>query len=65
MDIGYSGNLSKRMKRANKLGACAAVLLGEDELARNEATVRHMDSGEQDSISLDLLSEALSRYKQA
>ncbi|MGY8961266.1 MAG: His/Gly/Thr/Pro-type tRNA ligase C-terminal domain-containing protein, partial [Alphaproteobacteria bacterium] len=61
---GYSGNLSKRMKRANKLGACAAVLLGEDELARNEATVRHMDSGEQDAVSLDLLSEALSRYKQ-
>jgi histidyl-tRNA synthetase len=52
------------MKRANKLGACAAVLLGEDELARNEATVRHMDSGEQDAVSLDLLSEALSRYKQ-
>lgn len=64
VDLGYSGNLSKRMKRANKLGACAAVLLGEDELARNEATVRHMDSGEQDAVSLDLLSEALSRYKQ-
>ena len=64
IDLGYSGNLSKRMKRANKLGACAAVLLGEDELARNEATVRHMDSGEQDSVSLDSLSEALSRYKQ-
>ncbi|MBL4721499.1 MAG: ATP phosphoribosyltransferase regulatory subunit, partial [Alphaproteobacteria bacterium] len=64
IDLGYSGNLSKRMKRANKLGACAVILLGDDELARNEATIRHMDSGEQEAAPLETLPEALLRYKQ-
>jgi histidyl-tRNA synthetase len=63
IDLGYSGNMSKRMKRANKLDACAAILLGEDELLRDEATIRHMDSGEQEAAPLASLPEALARYK--
>jgi histidyl-tRNA synthetase len=63
IDLGYSGNMSKRMKRANKLGACAAILLGEDELLRDEATIRHMDSGEQEAAPLASLPEVLARYK--
>jgi|TARA_B110000196_G_scaffold139411_1_gene120820 histidyl-tRNA synthetase len=63
IDLSYSGNMSKRMKRANKLGACAAILLGEDELLRDEATIRHMDSGEQEAAPLASLPEVLARYK--
>jgi histidyl-tRNA synthetase len=63
IDLSYSGNMSKRMKRANKLGACAAILLGEDELLRNEATIRHMDTGEQEAAPLASLPEVLARYK--
>ncbi|HXO03719.1 MAG TPA: histidine--tRNA ligase, partial [Stellaceae bacterium] len=35
VDLGYSGNLSRRMRRANRVNARAAVLIGEDEAARN------------------------------
>ncbi|MBT4711342.1 MAG: histidine--tRNA ligase, partial [Alphaproteobacteria bacterium] len=63
IDLGFSGNLKKRLKRANKLNAVAAVLLGEDELARGEATVRDLESGEQTAIDLDGLTQALNRYR--
>ncbi len=63
VDLGFNGNLGKRMKRANKLSARAAVLLGEDELAQNAATVRDLESGEQEVVSLDALSEHLARFR--
>ena len=63
IELGFSGNVGKRMKRANKLGARAAVLLGEDELAKQSATIRDLDSGEQELVSLDAVSEYLVRYR--
>lgn len=63
VDLGFSGNTGKRMKRANKLSARAAILLGEDELAQNAATVRDLESGEQETIPLDALSEHLARFR--
>ena len=62
-DLGYSGNLSKRMKRANKLKARFAVLLGEDELARGAATLRDLDSGEQAEVPLPELQDRLARAR--
>jgi histidyl-tRNA synthetase len=55
VDLGYSGNLARRMRRADRIGARAAVLLGEDELAKGIATVRDLDSGEQSEVPLDAL----------
>jgi histidyl-tRNA synthetase len=63
VDLGYSGNLKKRMKRANDGKAVAAILLGEDELARNACNVRDMDSGEQNEVSLENLEDHLKNYK--
>lgn len=63
IELGYSGNLSKRMKRADKLGANAAILLGEDELQRKAATVRHMESGDQKEVPLDDLPEYLVQFQ--
>ena len=62
VDLGYSGSLAKRMKRANKLNARAAVILGEDELAENAATLRDLDTGEQERVSLDRLGERLADF---
>ena len=62
IDLGYGGNLGRRMKRANRLNAAAAVLIGEDELARGAATLRDMDDGDQEEILLSELSERLSKY---
>ena len=63
VDIGYSGNLSRRMKRANRLNAAATVILGDEELSRDAATVRHMDTGEQEEVSLASLPDFLAPYR--
>jgi histidyl-tRNA synthetase len=63
VDLGFGGNVGKRMKRANKLAARAAVILGEDELARDAATVRDLDSGKQELVPLDTLTEHLTRFR--
>jgi histidyl-tRNA synthetase len=62
-EVGYSGNLQRRMRRADRIGARAAVLLGDDELARNIATLRDLDSGEQSEVALDALVPRLSALK--
>jgi histidyl-tRNA synthetase len=62
-DLGYSGNMGKRMKRANKLNARVAVILGETELAKNVAAVRDLDSGEQREVPLATLIESLAQYQ--
>jgi histidyl-tRNA synthetase len=63
VDLAYSGNLGRRMKRANRVGAAVSVLLGEDELRRGAATVRDMDSGRQEEVPLPSLKEYLARYR--
>ena len=62
VDLGFSGNLSKRMDRANKLNAGCALLLGDDELAREVVTLRDLDSGEQQEVVLASVVSALARY---
>jgi histidyl-tRNA synthetase len=63
VDFGVSGNMKKRMKRANKVGARAAIMLGDDELARDGATIRDMETGEQTEVSFAELESQLDRYR--
>ena len=56
-DMGYRGNMKKRMQRANASGAAFAIILGDDELARGEAAVRDLQSGQQEAVALDRLIE--------
>jgi len=59
VDLGYSGNAGKRMKRANKIEARVALVLGEDELARGAVTFRDLDAGSQEEIPLASVAERL------
>jgi histidyl-tRNA synthetase len=52
VDLGYSGNLARRLRRANKLGARAAVLIGDDEIGRGVAALRDLDTGSQTEVPL-------------
>jgi histidyl-tRNA synthetase len=52
IDLGYSGNLARRLRRANRINAFAAILLGDDELARGAVTLRNLASGEQSEVPL-------------
>ncbi|TCS65100.1 histidine--tRNA ligase [Varunaivibrio sulfuroxidans] len=62
VDLGYAGNVGKRMKRANKIGAAAAIVMGADEYAREAVTVRDMRSGEQNEVAICALAEHLARF---
>lgn len=59
VEQGYSGNMKKRMIRANKINARAAVIVGPDELAKGEVVVKNLDNGEQKNVSLKNLAEEL------
>jgi histidyl-tRNA synthetase len=64
VDLGYSGNVARRMRRANNVNARVAVLIGEEEIARNVVTLRDLDSGEQTEVPMDpSLSELRARLQ--
>ena len=63
VDMAYSGNMGRRLSRANKVGARAAIILGEDELGRGAAGVRDMESGVQEEVPLASLETFLSRFR--
>ena len=51
-EIAYRGNLKRRMERANRINARAAVILGEAEIAAGVAQLRDLDAGTQESVAL-------------
>ena len=53
MDMAFRGNLSRRLKRANKQHARAALILGDDEIAKGVVTLRDLDDGGQQDVALD------------
>lgn len=55
----YSGNIKKRMTKANKVNAFAAVIIGSDELQRGVLTLKNLDSGEQREIKIDDLEKEI------
>ena len=64
VDLGYSGNVARRMRRANNANARVAVLIGEEEIARNVVALRDLDSGEQTEVPMDpSLSELRTRLQ--
>ena len=62
IELGYRGNMSRRLKRANKLNAKASIILGPDELERGAATVRNLDTGDQEEVPLETLADHLKQY---
>jgi histidyl-tRNA synthetase len=51
-EMAYRGNLRRRMERANRIGARAAVIIGEDDVARGVAQVKDLRTGEQEAVAL-------------
>jgi histidyl-tRNA synthetase len=61
VELGFSGNMKKRMARASKANARFAVILGEDEAARGAVTLRDLDSGAQEEVAQGSIEERLLR----
>lgn len=54
-------SIKNMMKKANKLGAQYAIIIGEDEQQKNEVTLKNMMTGESRSIAQSALVAALQR----
>lgn len=52
VEMAFRGNMKKRMQKADALGARYVLILGDDELAREEVTVKSLKSGEQAAMRL-------------
>lgn len=49
-DLGYGGNMGKRMKRADKIGAQCALIMGSDELAKGIVQIKWLQTGQQQEV---------------
>jgi histidyl-tRNA synthetase len=58
-EMAYKGNMKRRLQKADSSGARYAVILGDEELARGEAAVKDLRTGEQKSVKLDEVAEAV------
>jgi histidyl-tRNA synthetase len=58
-EMAYRGNLKRRMERANRIGARAAVILGDAELSRGVAQVKDLISGDQSEVAIAELAATL------
>ena len=63
VELGFSGNLRRRLQRADKINARAAVIIGDNELQRGAAGVRDLDTGEQTEVPLAALKERLQTFR--
>jgi histidyl-tRNA synthetase len=49
-EVAYRGNLKRRMERANRVAARAAIIVGAEELAEGVVRLRDLDNGQQESL---------------
>ena len=64
--IDYDAHSSKsQMKRANRSGARRVLILGEDELARQQVTIKEMETGHQHTVNRDQVTVYLAKLRPA
>ena len=59
VEIAYRGNTKRRMERANKVNAIAAILIGETEIAEGLYVLKNLDEGSQARLGEAELPRAL------
>ena len=50
--MAYRGNLRRRLERANRIGARAAVILGDDDIARGIVQMKNLTTGAQEAVAM-------------
>lgn len=63
VELVYKGGLKRGLKRADRINAAVAVLIGDDELERGTVTVRNLDTGEQSDVAIADLKDHLAAYR--
>ena len=62
VDATYAGNMAKRLKKAAKINARAAVIVGGDEWARGTVLLRDLDSGAQTTVAVADVAAAVAAF---
>ena len=55
------GKLKSQMKKADTSGARMALIIGEEEVSKREVTVKHLKTGEQQSVNAEAVIDYLSK----
>ena len=55
VDMPFSGNVTKKMKRADKQGTAFVILLGSDEWASGAVQLKSLATGETETMAVDAL----------
>ena len=58
-EMAYRGNLRRRLERANRIGARAAVIIGDDDIHAGVAQVKDLGTGEQTAVPLEEVPDRL------
>ena len=58
-EIIYNGNLSKKFRRANKINASYAIILGEEEIDKNVIKFKDLKSGNEKLLTLNQIIEKI------
>ncbi len=52
-ELGYSGNMTKRLKKASKMNAIAAIIFGDEEIEAGVVKLKLLDVSQERAISLE------------
>ena len=55
------GNLKTQMKYANKIGSPAVILYGENEIKSGKATLKNLETGNENSITIEDLANEIKK----
>ena len=58
-EIIYNGNLSKKFRRANKINASYAIILGEEEIDKNVIKFKNLKPSKEELLNLDQIIEQI------
>lgn len=58
-ELGYSGNATKRLKKAGNMNAKFAVIFGDDEIAKNIVKLKDFDTGTEKEVQISMLPDLL------
>jgi len=53
VELGLDGKLKRSLELANKMGARFALIVGDNEIAAGQYTLKNMQSGEQQTVGRD------------
>lgn len=56
---GQGKSMKAQLKYANKINAKYVIIIGDDEIAKQEAIIRHMDTSEQERVPFSAISERI------